>query len=457
MTLRDHDDLTALYLDEVKRAGVTPRELLGDLPDHDRLNAFYAGRYLSRPMFLGHEEKEQLYVDVETVRRAVVSLPDRLFGGDVQAFARAVGMQDVQIRAIERSRGTDVTKQSRADVYLDESGFKILEFNMGAALGGLDNTDMIRALLEHPVLADFAQRNQLGYVDTMHEQVQTIRIENDVPPDHTPVMIVTDWPKSYETLAPYMRLFVEFYRELGLDAHECHIGQLEVRDGGVWLGERKADIILRLFMIEDLLEHPDAPALMEPILEASARGEVKIFSPMDTDMYASKGALAMLSDQENRKLFDDAELASLDRILPWTRMVRPGPVTLEDGSSRDLLEYALGNRRDLVLKPTLLHGGEGVLLGWRDDTSDAVWEERVRAALDGPYILQRRITPVPELFLTDDGEVEPWIVSWGVFTMVSGYGGIWTRALSVESGIEVLSHQRGVLVGSCLHTLPIEA
>jgi len=43
-----------------------------------------------------------------------------------------------------------------------------------------------------------------------------------------------------------------------------------------------------------------------------------------------------------------------DRVLPWTRMMRPGPVTLEDGSTVDLMEYALANPGELMLKPALL-------------------------------------------------------------------------------------------------------
>ena len=109
----------------------------------------------------------------------------------------------------------------------------------------------------------------------------------------------------------------------------------------MWLGERAVDIVSRMFLIEDLLESPDAPALMNPVLDAAARGEVALFTPMDTEVYASKGALAMLSDERNRRPVRADQLASLDRLLPWTRMVRPGPVTLEDGRRVDLVEYAL--------------------------------------------------------------------------------------------------------------------
>ena len=69
-------------------------------------------------------------------------------------------------------------------------------------------------------------------------------------------------------------------------------------------------------------------------------------------------------------------------------------------------------------------------------------------------VLQKRIRPVPELFPAEGGEVVPWIVNWGVFTMVNGYGGVWARATTVESNIEVLNVDRGAYAGCCLHVLP---
>lgn len=447
-------ELTALYLDEVKRRGTPASELIRTQPVSVGLQSFYGGRYLPRPLFLGNDERDQLYTDLANVRSALVSLPDRLYGGDLAAFARAVGMTDVQVSAILRSRGAQVTQQTRMDLYADETGFKLLEFNMGSAIGGIDCSDMCRALLEHPVMAEFAQTHRLGYVDTMREQVNNMFIESGFDPGSRPVVAQVDWPSSFETLEPYMRHFMERFQEMGVDGHACHIGQLEVRDGGVWLGDRKIDIIHRLFMLEDLKENPDAPALMNPILDAAARGEVKIFTPLDSEMFASKAALAMLSDEQNRAVMDPQELASLDRILPWTRMVRPGPVTLETGGQVELLDYALTHQDDLALKPTLLHGGEGVLLGWREDTSAELWEERVRAALDGPYVIQRRIRPVPELFPVDGGDPVPWIVNWGVFTVVNGFGGVFARAATVESRLEVINLFAGAYAGCCLHELP---
>ena len=131
----------------------------------------------------------------------------------------------------------------------------------------------------------------------------------------------------------------------------------------------------------------------------------------------------MLSDEANRHLLGAAELASLDRILPWTRMVRDGCVTV-DGETVDFREYAAGQRKNLVLKPTMMHGGLGVVLGWTVD--DEEWGRHIAAAVDGPYVLQRRIRAEPEPFPVGEG-VQPMLLNWGVFTVSRGYGGAIVR------------------------------
>jgi len=321
---------------------------------------------------------------------------------------------------------------------------------MGSALGGMENPDVCRVMLRHPLLAGFAAEHGLGYVDTQREQVANMLAGTGFAAGSAPVVAVADWPSSYHSrLGPYMHKLAERWREFGLDAHACHIGELKVTGGKVWLQGKIVDIVARMFLLEYLLE-PGAPELMDPVLGAVGRGEVAMFTPLDTELYGSKAAVAMLSDERNRHLFSAAELASIDRLLPWTRMVRPGPVTLEDGRTVDMLEYAVDQQDDLVLKATLRFGGQEVLPGWHRDTGAALWREQLASAAGGPYVLQRRIRPVPDLFPGPGGEPESWIVAWGMYTVDSGFGGVITRAGTVASGLAVLNVSAGARVGCCL-------
>ena len=255
-------------------------------------------------------------------------------------------------------------------------------------------------------------------------------------------------------LGPYMHRLAQRWREShGLDAHACHLGELEVRNGRVWLAGQAVDIIARMFLLEYLLE-PGAAELMEPVLGAVARGEVTMFTPLDSELFGSKVTLAMISDERNQAEFSAAERAAAAELVPWTRLVRPGPVTLEDGQQADLFDYAVSHADDLVLKPALRFGGQGVLAGWHAQTSPQLWREQLSKAMNGPYVLQRRISPVPELFPGEDSTQIPWIVVWGLYTGVNGLSGIISRAVTVSSGHAVLNVSAGAQMGCCLYPWP---
>ena len=88
----DRAHLTASYLDQVARGGVSGGDLLSVMPETGMLAVKYEKRYLSRPLFIGQAERDQLNADLQQVRTALVSLPGRLYGGDLAAFASAAGL-----------------------------------------------------------------------------------------------------------------------------------------------------------------------------------------------------------------------------------------------------------------------------------------------------------------------------------------------------------------------------
>lgn len=446
----DRVSLTEEYLRRVTESGAKAGDLVGGLLESEMLAAFYKGTFMSRPAFLGLAERERAFSDVRHVMDALSTLPDKLYGGDFTAFALAAGLTEQQAAVAARARGTGMTRQARADLYLQDGGFKLLEFNMGSSIGGMDNADIARGLLEHPLLASFAADHNLGYVDTLREQVNNILTESGFAPGDRPVVALTDWPSYFDKEIRYMSQLALRWRELGLDAHPCHVGQLEVRDGRVWLGDKPVDIVFRTFAISQIVDEPE---ILDPVLGAAERGEVKIFTPLDTAAYASKGALSMLSDEENRGLFTPEQSAAIDRLLPWTRIVREGMVTLENGERAELLDYAVEHRGDLVLKPTSLYGNRGVVLGWTPDLTDAQWREQLEAALDTPHVLQRRVRPTAELFPDENGELRAWNLLWGMFSVVNGYGGANVRATHAELGDVVMNRAHGIHSGPALTEL----
>ena len=139
-----------------------------------------------------------------------------------------------------------------------------------------------------------------------------------------------------------------------------------------------------------------------------------------------------------------------DNSQPWRfRIDGDDAVTIliKHKAGANVYEYNNG-------QPTLLSAGKGVVLGWDDRLTDEQWREKLEAALGGPYIVQRRIRPTVELFPDEDGELQPWNVLWGMFTVANGYGGANARAIPAAAGHVVMNGANGAYSGPSLYELP---
>jgi hypothetical protein len=455
--------LGARYLDHLARRGADPDELTKQAAASDLLAVAYRGRFLPAPVFVSAEERAVLAADLHTLHTVLTDLPARLFGGmattgeRLAALAEAVGMNANQASVVCRAAASGAPRVplARADLYRDADGFKLLEFNITSALGGFENADINRAMLCHPALAEFTDEHGLACTDTMRAIGATLRAEcaAHLPHDRRPVLALADWPESFRTYEPRLGVWAEQFSRLGFDAIPCHVGQIRERGGRLEVHGRPIDVVYRFFLIEEVFTDADL-ALVDPVLRAAERGAVGLFSRFDAELYGNKGALALLSDDRYRSAFTEQERASLDRFLPWTRPVRR-TVTDDGGAEVELLPHALREQHELVLKPTLLHGGSGIVPGWT--VSPQEWSARLAEALDGPYVLQRRVHPMAEPFPGEPGSGPLHLyLNWGVFyadpevTGGDGYAGCIVRG-STDPQVGIVSMSGGARVGCCFH------
>ncbi|WP_320064479.1 hypothetical protein [Micromonospora sp. RTGN7] len=453
-------DLTVGYLEELSRLGVDPAGLAVHAIGSTRLAVAYRDRFLPCPVFLEPGESRQLGEDLLLTHDLLTELPDRLFDGDRVALGRGLGLTEPQIELIRRAPTGPMTVLARSDLYRAVEGFKLLELNITSALGGFENADINRAMLAHPALAGYVTQRGLEYHDTFRAIVDTMRYElGDRVTGRRPVIALADWPESYQLYAPRLGVMAGLFDELGIDAIPCHVGEIEEKNGTLTAHGRVVDLVYRFFLLEEIVT-PEDLALVEPVMSAVERGTVVLFSRIDAELYGNKGALAMLSDDRNAHLFSAREQECLRRLLPWTRYVRPR-TTGPEGEAVDIVAYARAHQRDLILKPIMLHGGSGIVPGWRVDAAE--WEARLTQAMDGPWVLQQRVRPAPEPFPVVGGEgYQDFYLNWGVFVADpravggDGYAGCIVRGTE-DPQVGVVSMGAGALVGCCFHPGALDA
>src|ERR1700733_10383436 len=158
--------ITEAYLAECAAPGGRLRHALADISVSPALRAAWP-RLLPRPILVDEAEFRAFGRDLAAVFELVTTLPQRCFEGDFDRFRAALRIDDRRGRLMLRLLGRSAPPlHGRADVYYDGSSFKLLEFNIGSALGGLDMVGTLpKAYLEVPAVAEFASAHGLRYLD----------------------------------------------------------------------------------------------------------------------------------------------------------------------------------------------------------------------------------------------------------------------------------------------------
>lgn len=410
------------------------------------------GKALNRPVFLATADRLSLEADLNGLFELLTTIPDRLFGGDRRAFAEAVGMTPTQVDLVMRGAGLRMPAMSRADMYREPGGFKLMELNTGSSLGGWQMGEFSRPAAHNKAFRDFADAEGLVHPDPIGRIADVLRTEAadagfELPA--RPVLALTEWPDGYDYTKPWLDFVVPDWLRHGFDTVVCSLAEFDYRDGVPYIYGRKVDVVYRIFLPGEMADEQRSHDLVDPLLDAVGQGHTFLFAGLDCELYGNKGSLAMLSDERNRDAFTAAEHELIDRILPWTRFLRDESVR-RDGTDVDLLPYVLAHKDRLVLKPTLLYGGVGVIPGW--SVGQEEWERHIRGAVDGPYVVQERVLPVAERFVAEDGPgFERMVVAYGVLMVGGAYAGMLVRG-TPDPRVGIVSMSNGAQIGCCYHT-----
>ncbi|MET8412874.1 ATP-grasp domain-containing protein [Streptomyces sp. NPDC005195] len=409
------------------------------------------GKALNRPIFLATADRLSLEADLNGLFDLLTTIPDRLFDGDRRAFAAAVGMTPTQIDLVMRGAGLRMPAMSRADMYREPGGFKLMELNTGSSLGGWQMGEFSRPAGRNRAFRAFADAEGLVHPDPIGRIAEVLRAEAadagyELPT--RPVLALTEWPDGYAYTKPWLDFVVPDWLRHGFDTVVCSLAEFDYRDGVPYIYGRKVDVVYRIFLPGEMADEQRSYDLVDPLLDAVGQGHTFLFAGLDCELYGNKGSLAMLSDERNREAFSAQEHDLIGRILPWTRFVRD-ETAQRDGRSVDLLPFVMAHKNQLALKPTLLYGGVGVVPGWTVGQEE--WEAHIRGAVGGPFVVQERVLPVAERFVTEDGlGFERMAVAYGVLMVGGSYSGMLVRG-TPDPEVGIVSMSNGAQIGCCYH------
>jgi hypothetical protein len=427
------DDITRRYIDECLAENSRLRHAVHDASYPPLFFESCGKRLLGRPFFIDESQMRGIADDLVVLFDILVSLPGRLFDGDLDRYCEVLGIDARRAGLLRRFSGARPTLYGRADLYHDGTSFKLLEFNVGSELGGADRAEISRAVLEVDAFREFAEQHRLGYVHTGRQIAKLLR-DTAAPyccGDRPTVALL----EADGGLAPYLHLvrsFQEMMLGLDIDLVIGEVSQVGSKDGYLFLDGKRIDVVLRYFSADQLIEDPNGEQVVEPIFRAHEDGKVGLLTTMESGLYQNKGTLALLSDQRFRSAFSPPEAALIDRVLPWTRALVAGPAQVGD-ETVDLLGYCREHRDQLILKPRGDFGGAGIVVGW--EKTDHEWKEALATCAGQRYVVQQRVNPRREPVVNPHtGEVEQWLATWDAFLTPDGYAGSHIRALPAGEG-----------------------
>ncbi len=167
---------------------------------------------------------------------------------------------------------------------------------------------------------------------------------------------------------------------------------LEYRDGHMWAGDFRIDLIYKRVLCSELIQRM---GIDNPIVRAVRARAVCMSNAFSAKLMAKKASFALLSDEKNAYLFTPEELSAVEAHIPWTRRVQERKTTFH-GKPIDLVPFIAEHRQNFVLKPNDDYGGHGVVIGW--ETTQEHWNEVLRQAMTMPYVVQERVEAAYEDF-----------------------------------------------------------
>ncbi|MFE2050903.1 hypothetical protein ACFXAS_20640 [Streptomyces sp. NPDC059459] len=430
--------VTAQYNEEFRAPGSGLPKLAPYVKEYPTLAPWH-GEYLARPLFVAERELRTFADDLQQLVDMIFSLPDRMFGGDLDAFRSVLGIDDGRWEAIRRFGDLLPPYYGRADMYHDGTSFKLLETNLGSESGGWAlASEMSKAAMEVDAFAEFARANRLAYAHPIHAVVESLRrFGARVAPDREPVVAVLEWRDGLKDYGELWLNFQSALRSAGLDILLAEVPDVHERGGALYLGKTRIDVVYRAFVPDQIAEEPDGWELAAPLLRAHQSGRTLTWTPLSSNVFANKACMALLSDPVWRRGFSEDECRLIDRVLPWTRLLDAEVLKTDT----DLVDECIERREQLILKVNGKGGGVGVVVGW--ETDDAAWRRALGELAAEGCVVQQRVVPRTEVVVDPvTGVTGEWEAAYGMFYTPRGCAGAYAKVVPAGSGgiISVAAH-----------------
>jgi glutathionylspermidine synthase len=346
-----------------------------------------------RPRFMTPEQYRFLQTRVRLLLHAFDKIYCRAL--EDEAFRKQFGLLDWEEELVRHDSGFRApSPTSRVDTFFVQGrgGLRLTEYNAETPASPAYNDVLADVFYGLPVMREFLHQYEVRYSPARHSVLNALidAYQQWIGRRELPRIAILDW-KEVPSYSEFV-MFAEYFKSQGLECVIADPREVEYRNGRLMAGDFHITLIYKRVLISELVAHG---GIHQPVIQAVRDGNVCMVNPFRCKILHKKASLAVLSDERNSDLFNDAELEAIEAHIPWSCLVEER-IASYHGQKIDLLPFILEHREKLVLKPNDEYGGKGIVLGWETDLSD--WALAIQNALTDPYIVQERVTIPSEPF-----------------------------------------------------------
>jgi amino acid adenylation domain-containing protein len=419
------------------------------LPPESRGAGEYPAHLNPWPTFVSRSFRQEMEQVASATFKLLKALPRRIFNLDTTEMAAYYNIPANLVGTQVRGYNEDFADHliARGDFVLTAGGFRCLEMNISANLGGLHLPFFKSFYLQNPLIGEFLRGHGITIIDQnllsifLRHAIQSAQVFLDGSAAEFNLAIAfPEYGSQADVDSLQAALDALFHQELiqmakGIAGKVicCDLNQLKVAGDVLYYRRQEINILMEMY----------GGVVPPEMIRLFQDRRLCLFNGPISGLLSNKLNLALLSEQADSPLFCHGEKQAIRKYIPWTRKIVKGKTTYS-GQTIDLPEFIRGQQEKLVIKPAARYGGQGVTVGRH--TPPKAWQEVLKRALqEQNWLVQEYCESLPLFYPAgqDQDKVLPHDAVWGTFIFGSLYGGSSVRVLPKTNSSGVINVQQG--------------
>ena len=348
------------------------------------------GKILASPIVLKRSQENMMQKNINRILQILSELPEILFDGDYDSYYNQLGMEPIEKEIVKDFNILKLdTCMARPDTFFDGENFKILEFNISSALGGVIANEVLGRKIYQRLFYDLNiwEKQIYNLPSVIKNMSQLFKEEMNQKKEINIVLIMFRQDQQEEVL--YLQTMKGLLEAEGFHVYICDPKELEYKEG-LMFKNKKMDIGYRVFLWS--LKRLKEDKFMQNIVQAAKKDEIKLFVDLSSKIYSNKANLSFLSELVHSEKLNEQDRSLLKAHIPWTRILKEQKAIYGD-EEIDVIPYIINNKDWFILKPFSGAGGENVMIGKFQNMEE--WTNAVSQKSETKsYLVQEYIEPV---------------------------------------------------------------